>query len=54
MGLFNKKELKRIEELEKTVSELNALIEEIGAKSYIEVQKMTEQAKLNLQGYRFI
>lgn len=49
MGLFNKKELKRIEELEKTVSELNALIEEIGAKSYIEVQKMTEQAKLNFE-----
>lgn len=49
MGLFNRKELRRIEELEKTVSELNALIEEIGAKSYIEVQKMTEQAKLNFE-----
>ena len=49
VGLFNKKELKRIEELGKTISELNTLIEKVGAKSYVEVQKMTEQAKLNFE-----
>ena len=49
VGLFNKKELKRIEELGKTISELKKKKKKVGAKSYVEVQKMTEQAKLNFE-----
>lgn len=39
MGLFNKKELKRIEELEKENAEYLAKIEKLGAKELFDIQK---------------
>lgn len=49
MGLFNKKELKHIEELENKISELNTHIEQIGAKSYIEIKESEEQIKADIE-----
>lgn len=45
MGLFNKKELKRIEELEQQIALLNSTIEKTGAKEYSEIQQMIINAK---------
>ena len=48
MGLFNKKELKRIEELEQQIALLNSTIEKTGAKEYSEIQQMIINAKKNM------
>lgn len=45
MGLFNKKELKRIAELEEQINFLNSTIEKTGAKEYSEVLQMIEKQK---------
>lgn len=42
MGLFNKKELKRIAELENQINILNSTIEQTGAKKYAELLEMIE------------
>lgn len=47
MGLFNKKELKRIEELENEISQLNEVIQKTGALEYLEVQKLIRESKEN-------
>ena len=49
MGLFNKKELKRISELEEQINILNSTIEKTGAKEYAEVLKMIEDQKKNYE-----
>lgn len=49
MGLFNKKELKHIEELENEISKLSTHIEQIGAKSYIEIKESEEQIKADIE-----
>lgn len=49
MGLFNKKELKQIEDLENEISKLNMHIKQIGAKSYIEIKESEEQIKADIE-----
>lgn len=48
MGLFNKKELLRIEELENDNKILQNQLEELGAKDYIEINNMINTAKMEL------
>lgn len=52
MGLFNKKELKRIEELEKENAEYLSKIEQLGAKELFDIQneiKELQQTKLDVE-----
>lgn len=52
MGLFNKKELKRIEELEKENAECLSKIEQLGAKDLFDIQneiKELQQTKLDVE-----
>ena len=45
MGLFNKKELKKIEELEKEKEKYLSMLDEIGAKELLEIQNDIELLK---------
>lgn len=52
MGFFNKKELKRIDELEKENAEYLSRIEQLGGKELIDIQNEInelQQAKLNAE-----
>lgn len=52
MGLFNKKELKRIEELEKENAEYLSKIEQLGAKELFDIQnkiKELQKTKLDVE-----
>ena len=45
MGLFNKKELARINELEQEIQTLKEQLNYLGAKDYVEIQKEIAQRK---------
>lgn len=49
MGLFNKKELQKINELEAENLRLNTIVNEIGGMSYVEVQEEIKQEKIKMQ-----
>lgn len=49
MGLFNKKELQKINDLEVENLRLNSIVNEIGGMSYVEVQEKIKQEKIKMQ-----
>ncbi len=52
MGLFNKKELLRIKELEKENSQLKNTLEQTGAKELFEINHQIETSKEQLEAYK--
>lgn len=52
MGLFNKKELLRIEELEKENAQLKSTLEQSGAKDLFEINHQIQNAKEQFEAYK--